>query len=74
MHTQHTPTILKSLMFSRNGIILLQLPGHTTQRLQPLDVSIFVSVETYYGHAVEKRLRSKAGVVVTQNNVTELLV
>jgi hypothetical protein len=39
-------------LFNRNGIILLQLPGHTTQRLQAPDVSIFGPVDSSYEHAV----------------------
>ncbi len=33
-----------------NGIILLYLPSHSTHRLQPLDITIFGPLATYYSH------------------------
>jgi hypothetical protein len=72
-HTTHSKNLEALNLVSRNGIILLQLPGHTTHRLQPLDVSVFGPMESYYEQAVEKWLKSNPGEVVTQNNVTELL-
>lgn len=56
-----------------NGIILLELPGHTTHRLQPLDVAFFKPLETYYSQAAEKWLRMNLGLCVTQYQVTQLL-
>lgn len=51
---------------------MLQLPGHTTHRLQPLDVSIFGPMSKYYIQAVETWLRSNSGKAVSQYEVTEL--
>ncbi|PMD46398.1 DDE-domain-containing protein [Hyaloscypha variabilis F] len=48
----------------RHGIILLILPPHTTQRLQPLDVGLFQPLSTYYlvsiNHLMDSTL-SKVG-------------
>lgn len=71
-HTTHTKN-LEALMLARNnGIIILQLPGHTTHRLQPLDVSFFKPLSNYYIQAVEKWLRANAGRQVTQYQVASL--
>nr|CAI5848728.1 unnamed protein product [Callosobruchus analis] len=35
------------------GVIMIQLPGHTTNRLQHLDRSLFKSMEVYYTQAME---------------------
>lgn len=51
----------------------MQLPGHTTHRLQPLDVAFFKLLQTFYNYAVQKWLRSNPGLVVTQFQVSQLL-
>nr|CAH7743141.1 unnamed protein product [Callosobruchus chinensis] len=56
-----------------HGVILLQLPGHTTNRLQPLDVAIFKPMEVYYDQAVERWMREYPGLAVTQHQVAKLL-
>nr|CAH7759019.1 unnamed protein product [Callosobruchus chinensis] len=56
-----------------NGVIMLQLPGHTTNRLQPLDVAVFRPLELYYTEANEKWLRSHPGLTVSQYQVAQLL-
>ena len=40
-HTTHSMNLKAINLARENGIILLQLPAHTTHRLQPLDVGIF---------------------------------
>ncbi|XP_022816222.1 uncharacterized protein LOC111349354 [Spodoptera litura] len=72
-HTTHSKN-LDALMFAReNGIVLLQLPGHTTHRLQPLDVSFFKPMSTYYTQAIESWMRSHPGSAVTQYQVSRLI-
>nr|CAI5850859.1 unnamed protein product [Callosobruchus analis] len=56
-----------------HGVVLLQLPGHTTNRLQPLDVSLFKPMENYFIKAVERFLHTNPGVPVSQYNMTPLL-
>ncbi|XP_045451633.1 uncharacterized protein LOC123660620 [Melitaea cinxia] len=72
-HTTHSKN-LDALMFAREkGIVLLQLPGHTTHRLQPLDVSFFKPMSTYYTQAIESWMRSHPGSAVTQYQVSWLI-
>nr|CAH7743446.1 unnamed protein product [Callosobruchus chinensis] len=40
-HTTHSKNIEAIELARNNGVIMLQLPGHTTNRLQPLDVAVF---------------------------------
>lgn len=71
-HTTHTRNP-EALDLARDcGVILLSLPGHTTHRLQPLDVSFFKPLNTYYIDEMEKWLRVHPGRVVTQFQVAEL--
>jgi hypothetical protein len=69
-HTRYSRNIEALELAKANGIILLQLPGHTTHRLQPLDVSFFKPLQTFYNYAVEKWLRANPGLGVTQYQVS----
>ncbi|XP_018399528.1 PREDICTED: uncharacterized protein LOC108777200, partial [Cyphomyrmex costatus] len=53
-HTTHSKNLNVINLARENGVLLLQLPGHTTHRLQPLDVSIFKPFQLYYDEAVVK--------------------
>lgn len=72
-HTTHSKNYDALVLARQNGIVMLQLPGHTTHRLQPLDVSFFKPMETYFTQAVEKWLRSNPGNAVSQYHMTPLL-
>jgi hypothetical protein len=53
MHSKN----LAALNFAQeNGIVLLQLPRHTTHHLQPLDVAFFGSLQACVIQAKEKFL------------------
>lgn len=70
-HTTHSKN-LEALDLSRNhGVILLQLPAHTTHRVQPLDRSFFGPLKGYYNQAVQKWLRTNPGLSLTQYQVSE---
>nr|CAH7716946.1 unnamed protein product [Callosobruchus chinensis] len=72
-HTTHCKN-LDALNIAREaGVIMIQLPGHTTNRLQPLDRSLFKPMEVYYSQAMEKWLRSNVGRTVSQYQVAALL-
>lgn len=69
----HSKNFATVEMARDNSIIMhLQLPSHTTHRLQLLDDAVFKPLETYYNQAVE-RMRVNPGLAVTQFQVAELL-
>ncbi|KAB0803436.1 hypothetical protein PPYR_00406 [Photinus pyralis] len=72
-HTTHSKNLEAIKLSREHGIILLQLPGHTTHRLQPLDVGVFKSMESNYTQVMAKWLRTNPGQKVTQFEVTALL-
>ncbi|XP_076393205.1 uncharacterized protein LOC143265371 [Megachile rotundata] len=72
-HTTHS-TNLQACEFARkNGIVLLQLPGHTTDRLQPLDIAFFGPLQTYFTQAQETFLRLYKGDKIYQTQMSKLL-
>jgi hypothetical protein len=60
-HATHDKN-LATLSFAReNGIVLLQLPGHTTQRLQPFDMAFFGPLQAYFIQAQKNFLKTYKG-------------
>lgn len=72
-HSTHSKNLAALELARDNGIIMLQLPSHTTHKLQPLDVAFFKPLETFYTQEIEMWLRSNPGLCVTQKQVTQLL-
>lgn len=71
-HTTHSNN-LEALEFAReHNIHFLQLPAHTTHRLQPLDVAFFKPLKTYYVQAQDSWLRSHTGQGISAYDVAEL--
>ncbi|KAH9632846.1 hypothetical protein HF086_013633 [Spodoptera exigua] len=56
----------------QNGIIIVCLPPHCTHRMQPLDVSFFAPLKTYFNQAISKWLKNHPGRVVTQFQIAGL--
>ncbi|KAF2879104.1 hypothetical protein ILUMI_27068 [Ignelater luminosus] len=51
---------------------MLELPGHTTHRLQPLYVSFFKPMENYFSQAIESYLRTSPrsiGIAIPHDNL-----
>ncbi|XP_045462177.1 uncharacterized protein LOC123672207 [Harmonia axyridis] len=72
-HSTHSKN-LEALIIARDaGVIMLQLPAHTTHRLQPLDRSFFKPFKGYFTQAVEKWLRTNPGLRVTQYQISHLV-
>lgn len=72
-HSTHSKN-LEALDFARqHHIHLLQLPSHTTHRLQPLDVGFFKPMQNYYVQEQDTWLRAHVGQPITVYNVSELL-
>lgn len=64
---------LETLEYAKqNGIIILCLPPHCTHRLQPLDVSFFAPLKTYFNQETSKWLKQHPGRVVTQFQIAGL--
>jgi hypothetical protein len=71
-HSTHSKN-LEALNYAReHNIHLLQLPGHTTHRLQPLDVAFFKPLQSYCVHAQEKWLRANVGKTISEYHVASL--
>lgn len=71
-HTTHSKN-LEAVEYARNhGVIMFQLPGHTTHRVQPLDRSFFRPLKCYFNQAIEKWLRTNPGMCVTQYQIAGL--
>lgn len=49
-HTSHSNSIDLLDLANENDVIILCLPSHTTQALQPLDRSFFKPLKTFYNH------------------------
>ena len=47
-HAAHTKNIQLIDAARKNNVIIMLLPSHCTQKLQPLDVSFFKSLNAYY--------------------------
>lgn len=59
-HSSHKN--LEALEFAKaNGVILLCLPPHCTHRMQPLDVSFFGPLDSYYNREVSTWLKAHPG-------------
>lgn len=56
----------------QNGIHVICLPPHCTHRLQPLDVSFFSPLKTYFNQEISKWLRGHPGRVITQFQIAGL--
>ncbi|GFU00690.1 DDE-1 domain-containing protein [Trichonephila clavipes] len=52
---------------------VIGLPPHTSHRLQPLDVSFFGSLKTYYIQACDNVMSTHPGQTITDKNIGKLL-
>ncbi|KAJ4428125.1 hypothetical protein ANN_24139 [Periplaneta americana] len=46
---------------SAAGVVMLTFPPHTSHKLQPLDISVYAPMKTYYNQAVESWLHNNRG-------------
>ncbi|KAF2897885.1 hypothetical protein ILUMI_08290 [Ignelater luminosus] len=56
-----------------NGVILLTIPPHTSQKLQALDVSVFGPFQNFYNAAINSWMVWHPGQTLTIYNVAELV-
>ncbi|XP_050294224.1 uncharacterized protein LOC126734577 isoform X1 [Anthonomus grandis grandis] len=70
-HTSHKS--LNALTFARrNGIIPLCFPAHCAHRMQPLDVSFYGPLKTFYNQECALWLKNHPGRVITLHQIGEL--
>ncbi|GBP27162.1 hypothetical protein EVAR_15935_1 [Eumeta japonica] len=71
-HDSHlAPAVLN--IAKDNGVTLLTIPPHSSHILQPLDVSVFGPLQTYYNAAMDSWLMRHPGKTISVYNITELL-
>ena len=66
-------TLSSSIKPVRVGVIVFCLPPHTTHLYQPLDVTCFHSLKTYWDNACDQYMSSNPGRVVTIYQFSQLL-
>jgi len=71
-HSSHTKNLMLIEKAIAHNVILLALPSHCTHRMQPLDVSVFKSLKTYYNQGVQCWFRRHPGRPVTEYQLAEL--
>ncbi|GBM87720.1 hypothetical protein AVEN_50882-1 [Araneus ventricosus] len=64
-HNSHTKSLELVNLARANNVVLLCYPPHTTQRLQPLDVSFMAPLSTFYEQETRKWLINHPGRCVT---------
>lgn len=71
-HASHTKNIQLIEEARKNNDIIMSLPSHCTHRLQPLDISFFKSLNSYYDDEIRFWLRAHPGRAVTEYQIGEL--
>ncbi|CAG4943297.1 unnamed protein product [Parnassius apollo] len=71
-HTSHTKNLDAIEYAKENNVVLLSLPAHTSNKLQPLDTSFFRPWSCYYIDETEKWLRTNPGRRVTVFQISML--
>lgn len=56
-----------------NGIVLLTIPPHTSNKLQPLDKTVYSPLKTYYNSAADSWLLSNPGRTITIYDIVEIV-
>ena len=71
-HASHIA--LQAVEFCReNGIMMVSIPPHCSHRLQPLDVSFFGALKTYYSRACDAWMAHHPGQAITEFHVASLV-
>lgn len=55
------------------GIIMVSIPPHCTHRLQPLDISFFGPLKTYYSRSCDAWMAHHPGQAITEYHVASLV-
>jgi DDE superfamily endonuclease len=71
-HSSHTCNLEIIDLAKVNNIVILVLPSHCTHRLQPLDLSFFKALNSYYSSEIVTWLRNHEGRAVGEEQVAGL--
>lgn len=71
-HASHTANLEVIDLAKANNVILLVLPSHCTHRLQPLDLSFFKALNSYYNNEIITWLRNHQGRSVGEEQIAGL--
>jgi len=66
----HTHNIAALCRAREMGVLMLSLPPHCTHRLQPLDLSFFKPLSTFYNKAVDAWMRANSGMAAGEGQIT----
>ncbi|KAK7497802.1 hypothetical protein BaRGS_00010936 [Batillaria attramentaria] len=72
-HSSHTGSLAAIDLARENGVVMLCLPPHTTNKLQPLDVSFFRPLKTHFLQAQETWLRNNPGRKISAFQIAHLV-
>jgi len=71
-HASHTTNLDVLDLAKANNVVLLVLPSHCSHRLQPLDLSFFKALNSYYNNEIVTWLRNHQGRSVCEEQVAGL--
>lgn len=71
-HYSHTRNLDVIDIARDNGVSIICLPPHSTDHMQPLDVSFMFPLKTYYAQEIENWLNNHPGRVVTHYQIGEI--
>lgn len=72
-HKSHTKNIEAIDLARNSGVIMLSLPPHTSDKMQPLDVSFFHPLKRYYNQAISTWFRNHAGRTLTAYQIDQVM-
>ena len=69
-HNHSSHISLQAIEFCREkGIVMVSIPPHCTHRLQPLDITFFGALKTYYSRACDAWMAHHPGQAITEYHV-----
>lgn len=71
-HFSHTRNVDLINLAKENGVSLICLPPHTSDKMQPLDVAFMKPLKSYYASGIETWLATHPGRLVTHGQVAPL--
>ena len=71
-YKSHTHNIKALERASENGVILLSLPPHTSHHMQPLNLTFFKPLKTYYSQHISQWMCAHPGRAVTLCQISQL--